>query len=126
MVGELVARTVQSIRVKLEVMALTEEQQERIRKNRERALAIRRKKDEEAKANGKKESAGASQGGDGGEIETRDAQKRTKIGGAVEGNISRDSIEMEHFEIGASPYVTKQEAQEKYCLPKGEFEQLQS
>ena len=30
-----------------------------------------------------------------------------------------DDIELEEFEIGASPYVTKQQAMKQYCLPPG-------
>lgn len=91
-------------------MGLTEEQQERIRKNRERALEIRKRKlEEEAKK--KQESIGDSRN----DIK---AAKKPKTESKVEKE-EEEVVELEAFEEGASEYVTKQEAMKMYCLPAG-------
>mmetsp|Transcript_17357 Transcript_17357/g.34808 ORF Transcript_17357/g.34808 Transcript_17357/m.34808 type:complete len:191 (-) Transcript_17357:1109-1681(-) len=119
-------------------MALTEEQRERIRINRERALEVKKRKAEErAKAlsvggggaiddgggvspvgdhlkhgNGVASSAGVAK------ALSRPAETREKcngIGGGVGGTLD----DLEDWEVGASAHVTKEEAMRKYCLPQG-------
>ena len=89
-------------------MALTEEQKQKIKENRERALALKRKKAEEV-AEKEKEAATAKSNGD------RALQDDTK----TEDSDEDTNVELEDFEVGASPYVTKDEAMRKYCLPQG-------
>ena len=87
---------------------LTDEQKERIKKNRERALAIRKKRVEDKKIATKANSTSS---------ETPcNTQTKTSI---TEGSSDQESVELEEFEIDASPFVTKQEAMKKYCLPQG-------
>ena len=100
-------------------MALTEEQRERIQKNKERALAIRKKREEQKL---KTDENGASQE-DG--SNTTCTAREGNVPPAKTNEINVDklhddaSVEYEDFEIDASPFVSKQEASEKYCLPKG-------
>lgn len=82
-------------------MVLTEEQQEKIRQNREAALERQRKRKEELE---RQEAA-----------EHEKKQKRTRK--AKEGEA--EDAELEQFEEGASEYVTKKEAMSMYCLPEG-------
>mmetsp|Transcript_9188 Transcript_9188/g.21148 ORF Transcript_9188/g.21148 Transcript_9188/m.21148 type:complete len:166 (-) Transcript_9188:540-1037(-) len=98
-------------------MGLTEEQRERIRRNRERALEIRRrrKREEEATAASRTQQ----------EEEPKSKRRRTTTGAAKEKKEEKISeeedgnVELEEFEIHASPYVTKKEAMQTYCLPEG-------
>lgn len=104
-------------------MELTEEQKERIRKNRERALEIRRRKKEEEAA-----KQALKQGQQ--ENESRSAVRSTqhaKTNKNTNKNIKKkeknnEEVELEEFEVDASPFVTKQEAMKKYCLPAGTLE----
>lgn len=110
-------------------MALTEEQKERIRQNRERALEIQRKRKEEGE-NKKRSSPGAKEGGvasDGGNKrqklskfneEEEESKTKNKEKKGNEQDDDRDII-LEDFEVGASDWVTKKDAKEKYCLPEG-------
>lgn len=82
---------------------LTEEQKELIRKNRERALELQRKKRKE------RDSKEVLQGGEG----VENTAKRQKDG---------ENVELEAFEVNASHLVTKKEAKEIYCLPDGTLE----
>lgn len=86
-------------------MELTEEQKERIKKNRERALAIQKRRKEEAAA-----ALSNSTGGD--------KAKRQKLEDESNQKDEKD-MELEDFELGASQYVTKKEATQTYCLPEG-------
>lgn len=94
-------------------MGLTKEQQERIRKNRERALELRKRKlDEEKEKSGKVGELS---------LETFESKQKkfaidSKAGGADE------DVELEAFEEGASEHVTKHEAMRIYCLPAGTLE----
>jgi DNA-repair protein complementing XP-A cells len=89
-------------------MVLTEEQQERIRINRERALEIRKRKlEEEEEQRRKKEEDFKKQ------EETEVKKQKPDTSFAI------DDDELEAFEEGASEYVTKQEAMKMYCLPAG-------
>lgn len=94
-------------------MALTEEQKERIRKNRERALEIQRKrKREEAEKREAKslhtKSDGSPRSREGQDSKVKEEEER---GDEVE--------DLEEFEVNASPLVSKKEAMQKYCLPEG-------
>ena len=132
---------------------LTEEQEERIRRNRERALEIRRRKQKE-----KEEAAAAatlqqsiisktskSSSGHSNVNPYAETSKSTEGSTSIckdypdeittsqnyhsttslpkndtTANKSQDEdIELEDFEIDASPYVTKQQAMKQYCLPPG-------
>lgn len=82
-------------------MTLTEEQKERIRKNRQRALEIRKRRQKE-------------------ESEARDA-KRLKGEQEIKdkGGEKQEEVALEDFEVGASSHVSKREAMQMYCLPEG-------
>ena len=77
-------------------MPLSEEQKEIIRKNREKALEIRKRKQEEIR----KDTAPNTDG------------KRLKAE-------EEEDVELEEFEVGASELVTKTDAMKIYCLPEG-------
>ena len=98
-------------------MELTQEQKERIRKNRERALAIQKRIREEKEAKERANGALANQE----EVEvTRRETKKQKT--SSEGNTKEEEEEqvvLEDFEIGASPFVSKKEAMKIYLLPEG-------
>ena len=93
-------------------MELTEEQKERIRRNRERALATQKRKKEEQRALGV---------GNGLEEERKSAvessEKRPRL--EKEAKDEEEDVELEDFEVGASPFVSKREAMQTYCLPEG-------
>jgi len=128
-------------------MALTEEQQERIRKNKERALEIRRRKEEEAKAKQQQQIQQQQQQGVADTNNTRQVNSNNSSNNnnnnnnnnnikkssneaksAIKSQIKNDKqdldelVELEEFEIDASPYVTKQDAMKLYCLPTGTLE----
>ena len=101
-------------------MALTEEQKERIRKNRERALEIQKRRIEAAEA----EAAGNGTTSEAGppqkkhvvdQMRSRDGNEKVKD---TKGEETED-VELEDFEVGASQYVTKKEAMKVYLLPEG-------
>lgn len=116
-------------------MVLTEEQQERIRKNRERALEIQRKRQRDEGQQQKQQ--GKSTIKNFGEkfvvIPTESEQGNGKkhkgsspanVGGKGDANESGqgtggDDLELEDFEIGASDFVSKKEAMKVYLLPEG-------
>jgi len=91
-------------------MALTEEQQERITLNRERALGIRKRKEQEAETKIEKQEKEESIG---------KHVKETKNANAIREKEKDEGVELEEFEIDASPYVTKHDAMKMYCLPEG-------
>lgn len=102
-------------------MELTEEQKERIKRNRERALEIKRKRKEElvsAKERGGGGGGGISQGED-----VTGLKKRKVNGGSgclkENENKEEEDVVIEDFEVGASPFVSKREAVQLYCLPEG-------
>ena len=110
-------------------MALTEEQKERMRQNREKALEIQRRRKEEEEKKKKRSSPGVKEGG-----VSSDSNKRLKLSIFKEeeeesGNkkkkkkdneqIEDRDIVLEDFEVGASDYVTKKDAKNLYCLPEG-------
>jgi len=122
-------------------MELTEEQKERIRKNRERAMEIRRRKAEEAKKKQQEEEkkettdlkiqpqqqsnyfTKTSTTSTASTSTTRRIIKNdtnnNKNGNTKKEPTDDEDIELDDFEIDASPYVTKQEAMKMYCLPEG-------
>ena len=91
---------------------LTDEQRERIRKNRERALALRKRKPEGGEKEGRTK-LGLIKGQH--EPET----KRAKVEAGSDDAGKGEDVELEDFEIGASDLVTKTEATRMYCLPEG-------
>jgi hypothetical protein len=102
---------------------LTEEQQEKIRQNKARALEIqkRRKLEQESAKNERKTAAV-----EGGDVTVKDSgNKRRKMspenikGEAKDQSAEEDIVEPEEFEMGASEFVTKKEAMKMYCLPEG-------
>lgn len=110
-------------------MVLTEEQKERIRKNRERALEIQKRRREElaaaatgaaakealSPAEGKPES---SEAGPPHKKILLDEGKEDKSNPEA-GDTNEEALELEDFEVGASKYVTKKEAMKMYLLPEG-------
>jgi len=102
------------------MMTLTDEQKKRIRINRERALEIRGQRDKEcAVSAAKKESNLDGKAFDNlgsGELSTENNAWETNYVEKVKDNDEEDE-EIEHFEKGASPYVSKREAMKTYCLP---------
>jgi len=103
-------------------MGLTEEERERIRKNRERALEIQRRRKEEAAALSTSKGTSTE---DSRESDREPIAKRRKVspeGGKNAEDVSRNQEEdemLEQFEEGASEFVTKKEAMKMYCLPEG-------
>ena len=93
-------------------MELTEEQKERIRRNRERALEIQRKRKEEQVGSWKGDDKGK-----GYDSLSNGVSKRQKVGECDEEE--KDVEQLEDFEVGASPFVSKKEAMQIYCLPEG-------
>lgn len=104
---------------------------ERIRRNKERALEIRRRKVEERKM--KEEMMSQSRTdiqGDREETKVKKIAKQEVVASMDEVNDVKvkyrgeeeEDGNLEEFEIGASPHVTKQEAMKKYCLPQGTLE----
>jgi XPA protein C-terminus len=75
---------------------LTEEELERIRQNRERALEIQKRKRDRV----------------------LDDQTSIDEKGTKKLNLDED-LELEDFEVNASKFVTRKEAREMYCLPDG-------
>mmetsp|Transcript_13784 Transcript_13784/g.20192 ORF Transcript_13784/g.20192 Transcript_13784/m.20192 type:complete len:148 (-) Transcript_13784:17-460(-) len=78
-------------------MELTEEQRERIERNRQRALEIKRKREQEQKE----------------ETEPKEGKKRRVL---EEEDVE---IDLEDFEVNAPLLVNKTEAMQIYCLPEG-------
>lgn len=93
---------------------LTKEQHDRIKQNRERALAIRKRKEEEKRL--MEEAPNQTK-----EEMTNKTSMSTSNGTQSNSGKSSDEIshELEDFEIDASPFVSKQEAMKKYCIPQG-------
>jgi hypothetical protein len=103
---------------------LTEEQQEKIRQNKARALDIQKRRKLEQDELAKNEVKTAAVGG--GDATVKDSgNKRRKMspenikGEAKDQSAEEDIVEPEEFEMGASEFVTKKEAMKMYCLPEG-------
>mmetsp|Transcript_8131 Transcript_8131/g.7682 ORF Transcript_8131/g.7682 Transcript_8131/m.7682 type:complete len:172 (-) Transcript_8131:29-544(-) len=97
---------------------LTDEQRERIRKSRERAMELRRKRLEQQKVEQERQA-----------VQQRNEMKMRNSVSVAKSNVKKnnyeeedENVELEDFEIGASQYVTKQDAKGKYCLPDGTLE----
>lgn len=100
-------------------MPLTEEQRERIRKNRERALQLQKERNQQKEKeesdrkrkqnNTEKESEASKQS---------PSNKKTKKDEENDETNTTDGP-IEQFEEGASEWVTKKEAMNVYCLPEG-------
>jgi len=106
-------------------MALTEEQRERIRQNRERALRIKKERMERLARERLEESnkkrrlnnndeGEASQGKP--SNDTLVSSKKQKLDSAKE---EEEDVKLEDFELGASDWITKSEAMKMYCVPQG-------
>lgn len=95
-------------------MVLTEEQKERIRKNRERALQIQKRRREEIKKNERSEKIS-----DQSAEEKEKPVKKQRTSTVKENEEFRLEAPLEDFEEEASEWVTKTEAMTVYCLPEG-------
>jgi len=97
-------------------MPLTEEQKERIRKNRERAIQIRQKRlleqQQQQQQQQHKTNEGKKQKLEKGDPQSSPPKESTE-------DEKEEDIILEDFEQCASEYVSKREAKEKYCLPEG-------
>jgi len=124
-------------------MVLTEEQKERIRVNRDRALEIRRTREVERRQLQAVEDERGSMGGflPGGSgivtqteqtnvvpstttdrkptVKTTTTTGRKKLEGEFKKEEEDSDIELEEFEKGASEFVSKKQATKMYCLPEG-------
>eukprot|EP00526_Cylindrotheca_closterium_P022509 CAMPEP_0113657480 /NCGR_PEP_ID=MMETSP0017_2-20120614/31074_1 /TAXON_ID=2856 /ORGANISM="Cylindrotheca closterium" /LENGTH=183 /DNA_ID=CAMNT_0000571421 /DNA_START=273 /DNA_END=824 /DNA_ORIENTATION=+ /assembly_acc=CAM_ASM_000147 len=116
-------------------MALTEEQKERIKQNRERALRIKKermerlaKEKEEADKKRKLNQGGGAEGEtlQAATIRNEDVvptsnkkQKLLEAGKKRQQEEEKDDLELEEFEVGASEWITKSEAMKMYCVPQG-------
>jgi XPA protein C-terminus len=113
-------------------MVLTEEQKERIQRNRERALELQRlkRKSEEESIKDREQNGSEGELGfkavkrhctDVERSEKKELHKKSdclsKEDAEFASKVSDDALEA--FEEGASEYVTKQEAMKMYCLPQG-------
>ena len=101
---------------------LTEEQRERIRINRERALEIKRKKAEERRQAEQSEEERSRKRRKGADLPVADKEQsdvnpeaKNKDDDEEVGN----KVTLEPFEEGASEFVSKTEAMKMYCLPAG-------
>mmetsp|Transcript_11727 Transcript_11727/g.16436 ORF Transcript_11727/g.16436 Transcript_11727/m.16436 type:complete len:170 (+) Transcript_11727:367-876(+) len=101
-------------------MTLTEEQKEQIRKNREKALELQKKRKQALKE--EKEQQTILNG----DNKNKNHTKKQKIATETQGIDKQRSTEQEDYEeeledweIDASLYVSKKEAQSMYCLPEG-------
>lgn len=118
-------------------MTLTAEQQEQIRQNRERALAIQKERAKQREATKRERTSEENQ-----ESPTKKIKDNTvkKPNDKVSSN-TNDPTEIQHkqqhdddktvdgeledFEIGASEFVTRQDAMKLYCLPAGTLDVCQ-
>jgi hypothetical protein len=82
-------------------MTLTEEQTERMRKNREKALELQKKR--------KLKDTN----------ETQQQNELNKKRTMKQDDTNEEGIELEEFEVNASAFVTKKDAMKVYCLPMG-------
>lgn len=101
-------------------MELTEEQKERIKRNRERALEIQRKRKEELVAVKEGDGGGGAPQGE----ELSGVKRRKMNVGSVglkeeDDSKEEEDVVLEDFEVGASAFVSKREAVQQYCLPEG-------
>ncbi|KAL7563754.1 hypothetical protein ACA910_020440 [Epithemia clementina (nom. ined.)] len=94
---------------------ITEEQRERMRRNRERALEIQKRKRQESERNNGTEVDEKV------EESTLKKQKSSVDESSAAGRVEENDVdvELEDFEVGAPPFVTKNEAMKMYLLPEG-------
>ena len=98
-------------------MVLSDEIKERMRVNREKALAIRRRKMEEAAALAATTTTKDSHSKG---VDTTCGSSKSRSSNSIATVAEEEEdVELEEFEVGASPYVTKGEAMQMYCLPQG-------
>ena len=96
-------------------MELTEEQKERIRKNRERAYEIQRKRKLEKEQKEKRENEKKKQ-----EAEQNTGEEKVSASSAKKQKTEPSPFTpLEDFEVGASEWCNKKEAKQQYCLPDG-------
>merc|ERR1740130_1916641 len=110
-------------------MVLTEEQRERIRRNKERALQIqkeRKQKQQNEKRhihynnnNKRRLSSPTTNNNDNVIHHQKEVEKSEKKQKKIADSQNDPSLPLEDFEVGASQYVTKKEATNVYCLPEG-------
>lgn len=81
-------------------MELTEEQRERIRKNRERALQKQRERKERLE-------------------KEKQQEKRELVAETKTTSSKKQKVELEDFEAGAPEWISKTEAMKMYCVPQG-------
>merc|ERR1712238_341309 len=108
-------------------MVLTEEQRERIRINKERALNIQKERKQKQKEKEQKEinykinnKRRSQTDGNNNNIQQQEISftKKQKASNNPHAD-EDDNVPLEDFEEGASQYVTKKEAKNMYCLPEG-------
>jgi hypothetical protein len=102
--------------------SLTPEQRERIRKNRERALAIQKQRKAQTtetqeqetlqKEENKEENKKRRNENNNDETTKQLDTKKQKVA-------TTPTLPLEEFEVEASEWVNKKEAKEMYCLPEG-------
>jgi len=115
-------------------MVLTEEQRERIRRNKERALQIQKERKQKQQNENKKEerhthynnnnkrrssSPTTNNNNDNVIHHQKEVEKSEKKQKKIADSQNNPSLPLEDFEVGASQYVTKKEATTVYCLPEG-------
>jgi hypothetical protein len=108
-------------------MELTEEQKERMRKNRERALGIQKRRREEQTKEASRAEEGSCTVPENGEASPKKKMwlDRAEEKPGAEPNpdskseVAEEALELEEFEVGASKWVTKKEAMKVYLLPAG-------
>ena len=94
---------------------MTDEIRERIRKNKEKALEIQKRKREEKERNATLSKAtNDNTPSDGENLEGPLKKPRSD-----EKECEQEEVELEDFEVGASQYVSKKEAMKMYLLPEG-------
>ena len=102
-------------------MTLTEEQKERIRQNRERALRIKKERMErlaKEKEEADKQKRTLNHPREGETLQAASTNKKKQKLEAVKKQEDED-VELEEFEVGASEWITKTEAMKTYCVPLG-------
>jgi len=94
-------------------MALTEEQKERIKKNREKALRIKKERREKKEREGNKDKIVESKSSI---IMSESPVDRKTV---PEDYNNYCDVPLADFEEGASEWISKKEAMTQYCLPEG-------
>jgi hypothetical protein len=102
---------------------LTEEQQERMRQNKARALEIQKRRKLEQESAKFETKTAVAEGGDVTANVSGNKRRKMSPGGskgeAKDKSAEEEAVEPEEFEMGASEFVTKKEAMKMYCLPEG-------